>query len=265
MGQNNDVLIVNESLIFRFPRYRQGIDALRREVCLLSVIGRSNALPIPRPIYTSLSSETPGEVCMGYTALPGVPLSQARYAALSSEARQRVADSAAAFLHRLHAQPVDDLIGCGLEMDAPLLHWEQLYGRITERLFPLMTIAAARWTTELFESFLQVQEHAAIPVHLIHGDFGGSNILVDPQMGELTGVIDFSSSHLNDPAIDLAAASTIETDFQQRLRHTYPLADTAVRRIAFYRDTFGLQEALFGVETGDEMALQAGLASIQGQ
>ncbi len=24
MGQNNDVLIVNESLIFRFPRYRQG-------------------------------------------------------------------------------------------------------------------------------------------------------------------------------------------------------------------------------------------------
>ncbi len=37
MGQNNDVLIVNESLIFRFPRYRQGIDASRREVCLLSV------------------------------------------------------------------------------------------------------------------------------------------------------------------------------------------------------------------------------------
>ena len=70
MGQNNDVLIVNESLIFRFPRYRQGIDALRREVCLLSVIGRSNALPIPRPIYTSLSSETPGEVCIGVTWCP---------------------------------------------------------------------------------------------------------------------------------------------------------------------------------------------------
>jgi aminoglycoside 2''-phosphotransferase len=264
-GQNNDVLLVNGSLIVRFPRYRQGIDALRREVCVLAVIGQDNALPIPRPTLTAVDALTPGDVFMAYPALPGVPLSRGRYAALSSAARQRAADSAAGFLHRLHAQPVDDVRRCGLEMTTPLQHWGQLYGRIQERLFPLMTPAAVRWTTGLFEGFLHVPEHAAVPVRLVHGDFGGSNILVDARTGEITGIIDFSSAHLDDPAVDLAALSTIGGDFLQRVADTYPVAATARRRIAFYRDTFGLQEALFGVDTGDETALQAGLASVPGQ
>ena len=34
-GQNNDVLIVNDDLIFRFPRDEEGIDKLETEVALL--------------------------------------------------------------------------------------------------------------------------------------------------------------------------------------------------------------------------------------
>jgi aminoglycoside 2''-phosphotransferase len=264
-GQNNDVLIVNWSLIVRFPRYRDGVDTLRQELCVLTFIGRGNALPIPRPSITSLDSPTPGDVFMGYPALPGVALSRECYAALSPDARQRAADSAATFLRRLHAQPVEAVLACGLEMIPPLQIWARLYDRIKERLFPLLTASAVRWTRDLFEGFLRAPEHVDLPLCLIHGDFGGSNILVDRQTGELTGVIDFSSAHLNDPAVDLAAASTIGSDFLQRLAHTYPVADTTFSRVAFYRGTFGLQEALFGVEAGDKAAVEAGLASIPGQ
>ena len=34
----------------------------------------------------------------------------------------------------------------------------------------------------------------------------------------------------------------------------------ALGRVAFYRGTFALQEALFGVENGDEEAFRAGIA-----
>ncbi|WP_256992513.1 hypothetical protein [Paenibacillus sp. XY044] len=35
IGQNNDVLIVNKSLVFRFPKYKNGIIQLRRETEIL--------------------------------------------------------------------------------------------------------------------------------------------------------------------------------------------------------------------------------------
>ncbi|TCW55258.1 hypothetical protein EC917_106113 [Bacillus thuringiensis] len=32
IGQNNDVLIVNDNVVFRFPKYEKGIQKLRREL-----------------------------------------------------------------------------------------------------------------------------------------------------------------------------------------------------------------------------------------
>ncbi|KFM99868.1 hypothetical protein [Bacillus clarus] len=38
IGQNNDVLIVNENIVFRFPKYRKGVKKLRIETQLLERI-----------------------------------------------------------------------------------------------------------------------------------------------------------------------------------------------------------------------------------
>jgi aminoglycoside 2''-phosphotransferase len=264
-SQNNDVVTINGSLIVRFPRYPQGIEVLRTEVCLLSVLGRDPALPIPRPTKHSLDSGRVGEVFMGYTALPGMPLLNTLYATLPDDARRRLVADLGHFLRRLHSQPVAELDECGLTHRAPLQHWEELYGRITARLFPFMDAPARAWTVQHFERFLQDERHSKLPQAIVHGDLGGSNILIDPHTGALTGVIDFSSTHLDDPAVDLAAASTIGSEFLTRMATSYPLIATASTRIRFYRGTFALQEALFGVETGDSNALQAGLADVPGQ
>jgi aminoglycoside 2''-phosphotransferase len=66
MGQNNDVMIVNESLVFRFPKYKQGIIQLRRETEILKYIKDIVTVPIPIPIYESFDELEPGKVFTGY-------------------------------------------------------------------------------------------------------------------------------------------------------------------------------------------------------
>ena len=51
IGQNNDVLIVNDKIVFRFPKYEQGIKQLRQETKLLEKIRPNITLQIPEPKY----------------------------------------------------------------------------------------------------------------------------------------------------------------------------------------------------------------------
>ncbi|HDR8174187.1 TPA: hypothetical protein QC096_005510 [Bacillus thuringiensis] len=49
IGQNNDVLIVNDDIVFRFPKYEKGIEKLRLETKLLERLQSFITLPIPYP------------------------------------------------------------------------------------------------------------------------------------------------------------------------------------------------------------------------
>ncbi len=61
IGQNNDVLIVNDNIVFRFPKYEKGIQKLRIETQLLEKIRPFITLQIPNPSYQGFQNEVPGE------------------------------------------------------------------------------------------------------------------------------------------------------------------------------------------------------------
>ncbi len=50
-GQNNDLLLVNDELLFRFPKYPQGIAAQRRELAVLNAVRPQ--LPLTTPQFVS--------------------------------------------------------------------------------------------------------------------------------------------------------------------------------------------------------------------
>src|SRR5579871_1718870 len=72
-GQNNDILIVNDEFIFRFPKYLAGIEQLEIEVAVLSGIREYIALSIPHIIFQNLVREV-GQAFAGYRLIPGEPL-----------------------------------------------------------------------------------------------------------------------------------------------------------------------------------------------
>jgi len=65
-GEFNDILIVNDDLVFRFPRYAENIPGFLREIQLLAKLQGRLPLPIPNPIYTSGTTTELGNVFMGY-------------------------------------------------------------------------------------------------------------------------------------------------------------------------------------------------------
>ncbi len=259
-GQNNDVVIVNEGFVFRFPRYHAGIDRLEAETRLLRGIQRYVTLAVPNPIYASFSPREVGRAFMGYRLLPGRPLRREDVDRFREDALRALAAQLAAFLKGLHGVPPDAVLPGDRAAILFLARWEDLYERIRRRLFPFMRAEARARIVAHFETFLRDPHNRTISPVLTHGDFGGGNILFDAATHTATGMIDFGSAGLDDPAVDFAAMSTIAPRFLEYCIPAYPQIQSALNRVAFYRGTFALQEAVFGVENGDEEAFRAGIA-----
>ena len=95
---------------------------------------------------------------------------------------------------------------------------------------------------------------------VIHGDFGTGNLLFDPQRGAMTGVIDFGSATLGDPANDVAALLTYGEPFVRQGIAAYPAMEAMLPRARFYLRTFPLQDALYGIEQNDADAFARRIA-----
>jgi aminoglycoside 2''-phosphotransferase len=135
-----------------------------------------------------------------------------------------------------------------------------MYTRIRSKLFPYMRPDARALVAEHFESYMDDPQAYAFQPVLRHGDFGTGNLIYDPEARRMAGVIDFGSAGLGDGATDMAGllASFGET-FLARCARYYPAIEAAYPRIRFYYGTFALQEALFGIENGDQEALASGM------
>jgi aminoglycoside 2''-phosphotransferase len=256
-GQNSTALLVNGSIVFRFPRYADGIEQLRREVAILQLIGRDVPVPVPEPGYVNLAPSVDGTAFVGYAMLPGVPLSECT---LDDVDARHVGSQLGAFLRHLHRMPVDRVHAGDRSPRWMVEPWERLYLDILDLLFPMMRPDACVSVSRHFETFLHDHRDATIDPVLIHGDFGASNVLYDASERTVSGVIDFGSARVGDPAIDIAAATTIHPAIRERLVQVYPADASMLRRADFYRGTFALQEAVFGATNGDEEALRAGLS-----
>ncbi|MBI1280746.1 MAG: phosphotransferase [Anaerolineaceae bacterium] len=261
-GQYNDILIVNDSLLFRFPRFAEAFATLADETAILQAIHSKPPLLTPNPIYTHFDTEDFRNSFVGYQLIAGEAVNiyglEARY---DGSTCQRLADQLADFLKALHTLSTDQLPLKVVTHDAHA-YWFDLYRRIREKLFPLMSFAGREQVTNHFEPYLADDQHFDYKPVLHHGDFGTGNILFDEATQRFTGVIDFGSVGLGDAAVDLSAVygwrGRGET-FARRMFRRYPELEAMLPRAQFYAGTFLLQEALFGAENNQPDLIESGL------
>ncbi len=256
-GEFNDILVVNEEWIFRFPRRAENIPAFQRERQLLTRLQPFLPLPIPNPLFGSGPAAGSHQVFMGYPLIPGQPLDvQALEAAGQEDLLQTLAEQLADFLAALHHL---DPVGLAVdlpEMDMPA--WTRtFFETVRLNLFSYMREDACKTVIDVFEAYFHQENLHIYQPCLIHGDFGGSNILFDGQ--SISGVLDFAGACISDPALDLASVSVYGERFLERICRHYSMDGLMCRRAAFYRSLFGLEEALYGWRTGDEEAFSRGM------
>lgn len=257
-GQYNTVLVVNDQLIFRFPRFEAGIEQLALETEILTAVQPYISLNVPNPIYRNFDTAVVGQSFMGYQKIAGGGLWPKVFAGLETAVKARIAEQLATFLRELHQVPIRDLVETPLPISDGVDEWEDVYGRIEEKLFPYMRLDAAKSVAAHFENYFA--SGMRYQPCLRHGDFGTGNILYDPEKGQINGIIDFGFTVLGDPATDFAGLITYGKEFVQSMTPYYPELESYWDRIWFYRGTFALFDALYGIENDVPEAFAAGMA-----
>jgi len=262
-GQRSNTLIINETIVFRFPRTLVGVQTLPIEASILRTIRGRLPLATPELAYENLGTQQVGTTFIGYPRIAGEPLWRHTLLMQDDHRQRALAAQLACFLQALHSVSVDALPG-ELPVQDGRDQWADLYGRIHDKLFPLMRSDRCEMVAQHFESYLDEMGSFAYQPALRHGDFGPSNILFDAASGTISGIVDFGSAGLGDPAVDVAGLIG-PVGFGETLVGTfsafYPRMQALLPRARFYLGTFALQEALWGLEHGDAAAFASGIAA----
>ena len=249
-GQNNDLLLVNDDLLFRFPKYARGVAALRREQAILEAVGPHLPTESPHYIFHSPNEAKLGRAFVGYRKLAGEALWPEQFAQINDDGTiDRLAVDLATFLKTLHAIP-HQAIDYPLHPAETQAAWSQIFERIRRVVYPHLNAKARDWTDGQFIPFLENADSLAFASVLRHGDFGASNILYSEGARRITGGVDFSHAGVGDPAVDFAGLSVCYGEkFLQRCARVYSLIDCCWDRIRFYAEcAFLLEDALFCTE-----------------
>jgi aminoglycoside 2''-phosphotransferase len=200
-----------------------------------------------------------------YRFLPGAPLAQDELLRCDDAGQERIAEALAAFLKQLHAIPRAALDAAGMLVSPATrsaADWERMYDRAQRELFPHMLAYQHAWVHRLFAPVLDGRLPMTYEPVLIHGDLAAYHLLYDPTAARLTGVIDFGTGGLGDPAADYSILmQMLGEQLVRRMARFNPAIEALLDRARFRAHALELEWALKGVRTNDVSWFMAHLSN----
>ncbi len=232
-GANGLIVTDQSGIAYKFPKNKIAKESLKKEIVCTGQISKYLSVPVPE--YGEVHLDAPlGEAFCCYRLLEGVSLTPQIYA----RHRQRLAEQLLSLLNEIHTANIPT--ACGNPMD-----FEALYREIRHFLFPQMQKEEREQVSRRFEAYLSAPKSEK-PSCVVHGDLGASNILCNPESGEITAVIDWAELSQDDPAIDYSSLSCKRSIPQCRedFLRLNPRLREVFSRMDFIQYTFPLQDML---------------------
>jgi aminoglycoside phosphotransferase (APT) family kinase protein len=264
VGWDNAAFLIDNRIVFRFPRRKIASNLIEREIALLPHVAKYLPLAISAPEFIGRTTEEYPWVFAGYTLVVGSTLCSV---ALSDNSRGHLAEPIGEFLKALHGIEPAQLVARGLPPDTiGRLDHEKRLGVARERTSEL-TASGQLASGDLLMAWLETHPPVALADEkrrLVHGDLYARHILIDTR-GEPSGVIDWGDVHLGDPALDIAIAHLVlPSHAHAAFRDAYgPIDDrtwTAARYRAIYHAIleldYGIREDDVGMREGGRAALR---------
>ena len=201
-GWDNDVLILDERLVFRFPKRSAHFERFKTEVRLLRHMRGKFSVTVPDYAYL------PDDLGFGgYHIVPGRPMRRSLFKQLNAATKKNIARELGQFLSVLHAVPVSQARALGVTGEEggyweSKPHTEINYEAIKTVLFPKLNDDERTWLDTHFSHYLGL--NFEFPLKVIHNDVTDHHIYLLPELGKLGGIIDFADVEISDPAMDVA-------------------------------------------------------------
>lgn len=251
-GWDNTAFLVDDAVVFRFPRKASTVELLETETRALPALAPRLPLAVPVPEWVGRGTEAYPWTFAGYRRLPG---RSACGVALPEAERAAMAPVLGRFLAALHATPAE-----GLGLPGDVIRRTDFMSRmpmLIDRLYELQDHGVVDdpgpWL-RLFEDEDFPGPPSAPAV--VHGDLYVRHLLVDDAR-RLTGVIDWGDVHVGDPAVDLAVLyAFLPPSARGALLAEYGEIDARTRRTARLRAAFhAVALAWFARSVRDEALL----------
>lgn len=262
-GWDNTAFIIDEELIFRFPRRKIALPLLEAEWCGLPKLANRLPLPIPNPKWRGDPSPRFPWPFIGYRMIPGFT---ACYANLSEDERSLLAEPIAKFLAVLHSTPTSELASCHIPGDNQSRIDGTLLTEKIKKSFAELSLLGLLGNEKQLDHVVKNLQHFRAPISsfVVHGDFYVRHLLVDSNH-HLVGVIDWGDIHLGDPAIDLAIAhSFLPKEAHQAFLQAYGQVSEDTWALAKLRAIYSsMLLVLFGYHSNDPNIMREGLRSLK--
>jgi aminoglycoside phosphotransferase (APT) family kinase protein len=260
-GWDNRVFLVNETIIFRFPKRKIAVELIEQENKILPQLQSHFSLQIPNPIYQGKPSEYYPYPFQGYARLQGSSVEN-----LSEKKRLANLPSLALFLKQLHA--IDEKQALHLGAKSQIFDKTQVHQAITifkERVEQLISLDSIAINIHEIENEVKAIQTIELPniVSFVHGDLHFKHLVFN--QGKLTGVIDWGDLGINHPVVDLAIIWGFYSEKYHSIFHkTYGTVDSVTWEYArFLAIYIAFTFLLYGQDINNKTLVYEAIASIK--
>ncbi|PFV77358.1 aminoglycoside phosphotransferase [Bacillus sp. AFS059628] len=270
-GWDNVAIIVNDELLFRFPRKQEYAMRIpvEKELCtLLSYSLHDIKVPHYHLLYRNDADAVP--LCSYYTLIHGEPLKTDTVTKLEDKELKTIITQLAVFLATLHSIPVKQGTTLGFPVEKTLTYWKELQTKLNQYVTNSLTSLQHSSLNRLFENFFTCIDTSTFQNTIIHADFTHHHILFDKQNKTISGIIDFGDAQMGDPAFDFAGlyydfghefTTSVYEQYSTLISHHDPLL---IHRITtFYQYSPLLHNIIYNFENKNELAFISGIEQLK--
>lgn len=262
-GWDNTVYLINEQIVFRFPRREISSVLMLNEIRLLPEIQKKIAGMMPRLKYIGSPCDIYPWNFAGYPIVPG---HTADSFLLTSKERGENISLLAQFLKNLHSIDTRAMQALGAPNDN--------MSRLDVDLRKPMTLKSLKNIEDkgladvgILKNYINTFKHDTFfdaPMCLNHGDLYAKHVLLDDNK-KLCGIIDWGDLHIGNPAIDFALIhSFAPSQYHQKFKDIYGCIADPVWELARFRAIYSSAAITnYAVDIKLQALRQEGLQGLQ--
>lgn len=263
-GWDNLVFLVNQKIIFRFPRRKISVALIEQENQVLKNLQSYITLQIPNPEFIGHPSKDFPYPFHGYALIPGVA---AERADLTLPQRIASLKPLTEFLSQLHA--IDSKHAANIGAKIPVFDRTQIQKTIAilqERVQKILALNIYKLNAQRFQQELNLIQEIKLPANqhcLIHGDLYCRHLIFNDK--RLTGIIDWGDVAISHKSVDLAVIwSFFPASCHQEFLQCYGSVDAMTWQYARFLGLYsGFTLVLYGHAIEDKPLIKEALASIK--